>query len=299
MFPSILPHVKLVRVARMFVRPGEGEAVTRAGTRALDILCDLPELSAVLIRHAAGEPGPDLHVHREHTDAFYVLEGTLTVELGPGGAESFDLAPGSLALAPANVVHTFRNGGDDWLSILNLHAPGDGFNAMLRGARDGVAVPWDSFAPPADGGRAAVDGVVSRPGEGEPLDAGDNRFLFKAQATDGDGTVSVTEMTVGPGFPGPPPHLHRGFAECFYVLEGTLGLRLGEDAVEAEPGTFASAPPGTPHTFSNPGSEPVRVINLIAPGGFEAYIKELWASGRPPDPATIARIGPRCDIEVV
>ena len=281
----------------MLVRPGEGEAVTRTATRTLDILCDLPALSAVNIRHAPGEPGPDLHVHREHTDAFYVLEGTLVVSLGPDATEH-ELGPGSLALAPANVIHTFRNGGDDWLSILNLHAPGGGFNAMLRGARDGVPVAWDSFEPPEDGGRPASDGVVSRPGEGEPLDAGGNRLLFKAQATDGDGTVSVTEMTVAPGFPGPPPHLHRGFADCFYVLEGTLELHLGEEKVEAGPGAFASAAPGTPHTFFNSGSEPVRAVNVMAPGGFEAYIKELWAFG-PPDLDVITAAAERFDIELV
>ncbi len=169
---------------------------------------------------------------------------------------------------------------------------------MLRGARDGVPVAWDSFEPPADGGRPASDGVVSRPGEGEPLDAGGNRLLFKAQATDGDGTVSVTEMTVAPGFPGPPPHLHRGFADCFLVLEGTLGLRLGEETIEAGPGAFASAVPGMPHTFFNSGSEPVRAVNVMAPGGFEAYIKELWASG-PPDLAAIAAAAERFDIELV
>ncbi len=228
----------------MLVRPGEGEAVTRTGTRSLDILCDLPALSAVNIRHAPGEPGPDLHVHREHTDAFYVLEGTLVVSLGPDATEH-ELGPGSLALAPANVIHTFRNGGDDWLSILNLHAPGGGFNAMLRGARDGVPVAWDSFEPPADGGRPASDGVVSRPGEGEPLDAGGNRLLFKAQATDGDGTVSVTEMTGRSRLPraaaAPAPRL-RGLLPT--SSRGRSGCASARRRSRPGPVTFASARSG-------------------------------------------------------
>ncbi len=279
----------------VLIRPGEGELVTDTGRRWLHILCDLPQLCAVLIRHASGEPGPELHVHREHADCFYVLEGTLVVTLGP---DEHRLRPGSFALAPANVIHTFRNGGDDDLLIFNLHAPGGGFAGMLRGARDGVPVAWDSFEAPADGGRTVADAVVRGPGEGEPLDAGGNRLLFKAQITDGDGTLSVTETTIAPGFPGPPLHLHRGFVDCFYVLEGALGLRIGEETVSAGPGTFAAVPRGNPHTFFNPGDEPVRVVNVMAPGGFEAYIKELWASGSPPSPEVALEIGARYDIEL-
>ena len=199
----------------MLVRPGEGEAVTRTATRTLDILCDLPALSAVNIRHAPGEPGPDLHVHREHTDAFYVLEGTLVVSLGPDATEH-ELGPGSLALAPANVIHTFRNGGDDWLSILNLHAPGGGFNAMLRGARDGVPVAV-GLVRAARGRRASGFGRGREPSRARasrstPAETG---CSSRRRRRTGTGPLSVTEMTVAPGFPGPPLHLHRGFADCF------------------------------------------------------------------------------------
>lgn len=287
---------KVARMAPLLVPPGEGEVITDRDTRRLAILCDLPGLAITLMQYAAGERGPELHVHRQHTDAFYVLEGTMTAVVGPGGGDRVDVTSGSLVLAPANVVHTFWNDGPGDMSVLNFHAPGGGFSEFLRGARDGVPIAWDSFDPSADGGRPAADGVVSRPGEGEPLDAGGNSLLFKAQATDGDGTLSVTEITLAPEFPGPPLHLHRGFADCFYVLEGTLGLRFGEETIEAKPGTFAAAPPETVHTFFNPRSEPVRVVSLMAPGGFEAFIKENWASGGPLDPSAIAEIVSRHDI---
>ncbi len=276
----------------------EPEKITDTAERGLTIVADTPQLCATLIRHAPGEPGPELHVHREHTDAFYVLEGTLAVALGPAGFEHI-VPVGSLGLAPANVVHTFRNAGDDDLLILNLHAPGGGFADMLRGTLEGKTVPWDSFDPPDDGGRRVADALVSYPGDGERLDAGGNDLLFKAQASTGDGTLTLTETTIAPGFPGPPLHVHGGFLDSFHVLEGTLGLRLGEDTLSVSPGTFAAAPPGTPHTFFNPGDEPVRVVNVMAPGGFEAYIKELWSSGSLPTPEVAQEIGSRYDIELV
>jgi hypothetical protein len=42
-------------------------------------------------------------------------------------------------------------------------------------------------------------------------------------------------------------------------------LRLGDDEVAAPAGSYAIAPPGNVHSFSNPGPDPVRVLNLMAP----------------------------------
>ncbi len=282
------------------VLPGEGEVITDRPGRHLEILCALPGLCVTRMDYAGGEEGADLHVHREHTDSFYVLAGTITVPLGLGGAEIVEATAGTLVSAPPNLVHGFRNDGPETMSVINVHAPDGGFAEMLRGARDGDhGRPWDSFDPPEDGGRPVTDGIVSRPGEGELLRAGPSELQFKAQATDGDGALTLTEMTVAPGFPGPPLHTHAGFTDGFYVHEGTLELRIGEDTVEAGPGTFAALPPGTPHTFANPGSEPVRAVNVMAPAGFEAYIKELWASGELPTPDVAMEIASRYDITVV
>ncbi len=282
------------------VLPGEGELITDRPGRRLEILCAFPGLCVTLMTYAGGEEGADLHVHRRHTDSFYALGGTVTVPLGPGGTEVVQATAGTLVSAPPNVVHGFRNDGPDTMRVINVHAPDGGFAEMLRGARDGdPGRPWDSFDPPEDGGRPVTDGLVSGPGEGELLRAGPSELRFKAQATNGDGALTLTEMTVAPGFPGPPLHTHSGFTDGFYVVEGTLELRIGEDTVEARPGTFAALPPGTPHTFANPGPEPARVVNVMAPAGFEGYIKELWSSGELPTPDVAMEIASRYDITVV
>jgi len=287
-------------VEPIVIPPGEGEVITDRPGRHLEILCALPGLCVTRMDYAGGEEGADLHVHREHTDSFYVLDGTITVPLGPGGEDVVRAGARTLVSAPPNLVHGFRNDGPDTMSVINVHAPDGGFAEMLRGARDGDhGRPWDSFDPPEDGGRPVADGLISGPEEGEPLAAGATTLVFKAQATDGDGALTLIEMSVAPAFPGPPLHRHAGFTDCFYVLEGTLELSLGEDTVDAEAGTFAAIPPGTPHTFRNPGSDPVRVLGLMAPGGFEAYLKELWASGQLPDPGVAAEITSRYDIQVV
>ncbi len=94
------------------------------------------------------------------------------------------------------------------------------------------------------------------------------------------------------------PHHHEDMLDSFYVLEGTLTLLVDEATVEVGPGTYAVVPPRNVHTFSNPGDAPVRVLNLMAPGGFEQYLREVAAAvppGGAPDPAVMAHIAARYD----
>jgi mannose-6-phosphate isomerase-like protein (cupin superfamily) len=140
--------------------------------------------------------------------------------------------------------------------------------------------------------------VVRPAGAGDAIAMGPNRALFKAEVGDAGGRFSLAETTLAPGFPGPVPHRHERFVDSFYVLDGTLRVRLSGDALDLPQGSFAFVPPGTAHTFSNPGDSPVRVLNLMAPGGFEQYLKEAAAAtpaGAPPDPAVLAEIASRYD----
>jgi mannose-6-phosphate isomerase-like protein (cupin superfamily) len=208
-------------------------------------------------------------------------------------------------LVPENVVHSFENESGAEARFLNAHAPSMGFAESLRVRRDGREYDpelFDSFDPPADGGRSVSGSVVRRPGEGVSLDAGPSRVLFKAEASDGDGTFSLTETTLAPGFPGPLPHRHTRMVDSFYVLEGMLTVRVEDKKHALGPGSYAFVPPGVAHTFSNPSDETVRMLNLQAPGGLEQYLKELASvlkPGEQPDPAVMAKIASRYDFAAV
>ncbi len=101
--------------------------------RALKILGEHEHLVAVEIFYGPGQPGPDLHVHREHADAFHVLEGTFRFQVGE---ETYDRGPGSFVLVPPGVPHKFSNPFDAGARLLNLHAPGSRFGDYLRAGRD-------------------------------------------------------------------------------------------------------------------------------------------------------------------
>jgi mannose-6-phosphate isomerase-like protein (cupin superfamily) len=121
----------------------------------------------------------------------------------------------------------------------------------------------------------------------------------RPRGSDVDGSFSLTETTLEPGFPGPVAHRHRGLVDSFYVLAGALALRLGERELRAGPETFALVPPGKVYSFSNPAERAVRMLNVMAPGGFEQYLKELAraAPGGHPDPTVMAEIASRYDFE--
>jgi quercetin dioxygenase-like cupin family protein len=127
----------------------------RNPNRRVVILRESPELDVTWSRFAGGERGAALHVHREHVDAFHVLEGVVTFTVGPD-AEKVDAPAGTFVLVPPGVVHGFDIDTDATTTYLNFHAPSTGFAAYLRRERDG----FDSFDPPADGGRPVSEAVV-------------------------------------------------------------------------------------------------------------------------------------------
>ncbi len=284
------------------LRPDEGEVISDRTERAVLIKAGFDAIAVTETRYEPGERGPDVHIHRRQTDAFYVLEGTLDFELGPD-RETMRLPAGSFVAAPPNLVHTFRNDGDGRARFLNFHAPSGGFADYLRALRDGEDGSWfDQLDPPADGGRRLSDGAFLGPGEGEAVDVGRSSVVLKGTAASSDDAFFLSETTVEAGFPGPPPHIHRELYDLFYVLDGTLALRDGDETIAAGPGSFACFPPGTVHTFSNPGDKPVRFLNFNTPAGWENYMRELgaaFAGGGPPTPDEIGRIASRYDFEAM
>ena len=214
----------------------------------------------------AGARGARPHIHREHADAFYVLEGGLDFHVA-GGQRT--LEAGALVLAPPGLVHGFQVGanGD---RHLNIHAPGAAFARLSRARRDGVPVDagadGDTFSPPADGGLPASEAIVHAEGEGTTV--GGN--LIKAARPE----ISLLLLHLPPGG-GVDPHFHKRHSDSFYVLEGEVEFHVGDETARAVTGTYVLAPPEVVHWFRNVSAAPARVLNLHTPGGFAEYRLEL------------------------
>ena len=86
----------------------------------------------------------------------------------------------------------------------------------------------------------------------------------------------------------------------FYVLDGVLTMRLGDETHALDPGTFVCVPPGVAHTFSNAGDAPARFLNFNTPAGWEEYMRELGEAAQtgPLTPDVIGQIASHYDFQI-
>ena len=140
--------------------------------------------------------------------------------------------------------------------------------------------------------RWAGDGVTVQGPAGGPL-------TFKLRGEESGGALTAIENVIAPA-DGPPLHIHEREDESWYVIEGELRFRLGEEIATAPRGTFVFVPRGTPHCFQNAGDVPARILVLFNPSGMERFFDrfaELPAG--PVDPGAFAAIGAQVGMTVV
>ncbi|MHB8731547.1 MAG: cupin domain-containing protein [bacterium] len=116
--------------------------------------------------------------------------------------------------------------------------------------------------------------LIVGPDEGKKVDIGGLGVDFKIWGASTSGGLSIVEHPMEPGRL-VPPHVHRNENELSYVLEGTFGVRIGNEIVTAGPRSYVFKPRDIPHTFWNPGPKPARLIELIWPAGFERFFESL------------------------
>jgi mannose-6-phosphate isomerase-like protein (cupin superfamily) len=112
----------------------EGETITDRPGRRVTLLGDTAEIGVTESVYGPGERGPAPHIHRDHADAFVVLEGALTFTLR---GTTLHVPAGTLVVVPPLVVHSFGNEGEVPARFVNLHAPSCGFGEYLRGRNPG------------------------------------------------------------------------------------------------------------------------------------------------------------------
>ncbi|MFN2484656.1 MAG: cupin domain-containing protein [Candidatus Limnocylindria bacterium] len=113
------------------------------------------------------------------------------------------------------------------------------------------------------------------PGAGRSVTLYNVRFTSKVEAEDTGGAVAVLETVI------PPrtlvkPHQHEREDEFSFVVSGTLGVRLGsQEDFEARAGSYLIKPRGVPHAVWNRSAEPVTMLEILSPAGFERYFEEM------------------------
>ncbi len=124
------------------------------------------------------------------------------------------------------------------------------------------------------------------------------RFMIDGDETGGD--FSLVEHPMSPRALAAPLHRHTREDEYTYVTEGRIGALLGDDVVVGGPGDLIFKPRNQWHTFWNAGDEPARMLEIIAPAGFEGFFKELSDMGgaMQAEPQALAELSARYDLEM-
>lgn len=112
----------------------------------------------------------------------------------------------------------------------------------------------------------------------ECFDFGGFGVVWKMDASLSGGRFSIVHHPLAPRALAAPLHRHHDEDEYSYVLHGTLGALLGDEVITAGPGTWVFKPRGQWHTFWNAGDAPCEIIEIISPGGFENYFREVAAA---------------------
>jgi mannose-6-phosphate isomerase-like protein (cupin superfamily) len=117
--------------------------------------------------------------------------------------------------------------------------------------------------------------TVIGPDDGKAGFLGSIGVRFMIDGEDAGGDFSLVEHPLSPRALAAPLHRHTREDEYSFVLEGRMGGLLGDEVVEAGPGDLVFKPRNEWHTFWNAGDEPCRILEIIAPAGFEHFFEAL------------------------
>ncbi|MDX6580958.1 MAG: hypothetical protein QOI10_142 [Solirubrobacterales bacterium] len=137
------------------------------------------------------------------------------------------------------------------------------------------------------------------PDEGEYTQLPGVGVRFMIWTEESGGGFSLVEHPIEPHHLCAPLHRHSREDEYSFVLEGRLGALLGDDVVYGETGDLVFKPRDQWHTFWNAGDEHCRILEIIAPGGFERFFEELGAAAAegPPSDEVMADLTARYGVD--
>lgn len=116
--------------------------------------------------------------------------------------------------------------------------------------------------------------TVVQPGEGDVVALPGFGAVFKISGKTNGGEVSIVEHPFAVGLL-TAAHRHTREDEHSIVLSGEIGFRSDDSEVVLGPGGYITKPRGQMHAMWNAGSQPGRIVEIITPGGFENYFREL------------------------
>jgi mannose-6-phosphate isomerase-like protein (cupin superfamily) len=140
--------------------------------------------------------------------------------------------------------------------------------------------------------------VLLTAGMGDSISLRGTEVTFKVPSEQADG-ASLSEWAAAPGLD-TGLHVHERLEETWYMLDGELEFRVGEETFPAGPGMCVFVPPHVPHAFANRTDAPAKFLLICSPPGHDRYfvgLAEILAQSGPPDSDAIAALRRKYDTE--
>jgi quercetin dioxygenase-like cupin family protein len=105
-------------------------------------------------------------------------------------------------------------------------------------------------------------------------------FNVKASEVQAGSSAAFLEYVTRQGEE-PDDHVHQTEDEMFYVLEGAVTFRCGDETFNLEPGGFIFLPHGLRHGYTIGSETPARLIVVTAPvrqgpsGGWGGFVADM------------------------
>jgi mannose-6-phosphate isomerase-like protein (cupin superfamily) len=142
-------------------------------------------------------------------------------------------------------------------------------------------------------------GVFLAAGDGRSVSLRGTEVAFKVESNQANG-ASLVEFTAVPGFD-TGVHVHQRLEETWYIVDGELEFRVGDETFDAATGATVFVPPRVPHAFANRSATPAKFLLIMSPPGHDRYFDELaeilGAADGPPDADAIAALRRKYDTE--
>ncbi|QLG50973.1 cupin domain-containing protein [Natrinema halophilum] len=133
--------------------------------------------------------------------------------------------------------------------------------------------------------------------ENYDIDLGKLGAKLEIARTENEANVAIVEHTLPPHTLAAPLHRHSREDEISYVLEGEMTVLAGDEiwTVPADEATVKGR--NTWHTFWNASDEPLRFLEIIAPGEFSEFFEEISHvyPVEPADEEALARFEEICE----
>ena len=129
----------------------------------------------------------------------------------------------------------------------------------------------------------ALRGYVLPPGAGVNDDGS-----VKANAASTGGAIPLIESVTNGGA---PLHVHEHDDECFYVVDGTISVRIDDETQDAPKGSFVFLPKRVPHAWDVVGGPDATatVLMISVPAGLDAFLHRFHTASSPEEREGVSR----------